>query len=218
MGYTNMLVIGITGGIGSGKSFVPKVLNEEYGACIIDTDTVAHELMEPDGIVYSQVIDAFGDGILSEEGLIDRRKLASIIFTDKKKQNLINSIVHPAVSNEVDRRIAIYRAQNVKYTAIETALLIEAGYKKKCDRVWYIYADEKSRLKRLGDTRGMDPKRARDVFDKQKSEAEFREIADDVIDNSRDEEFTKKQINDILNKYINEREKLFTGKKMVEFK
>lgn len=212
-----MLVIGITGGIGSGKSLVTSILKDKFGAGIIDTDTVAKELMKPGGRGYINVVNAFGDEILSENGTIDNKKLSDIVFNDSRKLALLDSLTHPLVSDNVDLMILMNRQEEFAYTAVETALLIEAGYAKKCDRIWYVYADRETRLKRLAESRGMDRDKAEAVISKQASEDAFRNIADDVIDNSGTPESTELQIKGILDRYTKDRCKLKTGRKMVDF-
>ena len=195
------MVIGITGGIGSGKSVVTSLLRDKFGAAIIDTDTIGHEVMEIGKSAYKKVVKAFGDKVLAEDGSIDRKKLGSLVFENKELLSKLNSIIHPAVEMEVDKRIDEFIKKNYKYIALETALLIKVGYNIKCDKIWFVYADKDVRLKRLYDYRGMDKEKAIKIFESQSSEEEFREIADDVIDNSGSEPGTEIQIKNILESY-----------------
>ena len=195
------MVIGITGGIGSGKSVVTSLLRDKFGAAIIDTDTIGHEVMEIGKSAYKKVVKAFGDKVLAEDGSIDRKKLGSLVFDNRELLCKLNDIIHPAVEVEVDKRIAEFIKKNYKYIALETALLIKVGYNIKCDKIWFVYADKDVRLKRLYDYRGMDKEKAIKIFESQSSEEEFREIADDVIDNSGSEPGTEIQIKNILESY-----------------
>ena len=195
------MVIGITGGIGSGKSVVTSLLRDKFGAAVIDTDTIGHEVMEIGKSAYKKAVKAFGYKVLAEDGSIDRKKLGSLVFDNKELLSKLNSIIHPAVEMEVDKRIDEFIKKNYKYIALETALLIKVGYNIKCDKIWFVYADKDVRLKRLYDYRGMDKEKAIKIFESQSSEEEFREIADDVIDNSGSEPETEIQIKNILESY-----------------
>ena len=195
------MVIGITGGIGSGKSVITKLLQTEFGAAVIDTDTIGHEVMEIGKSAYNEVVETFGERVLKADKTIDRQKLGSIVFDNSDLLVKLNSIIHPAVEEEVDKRINGFIKKNYKYIALETALLIKVGYNRKCDKIWYIYADKDVRLKRLYESRGIDKDKALKIFESQNSEEEFRKIADDVIDNSHFEAETKIQIENILESY-----------------
>ena len=195
------MVIGITGGIGSGKSVVTSLLKEKFGAAVIDTDRVGHEVSENGSPAYVKIVETFGNTILTEDGSIDRKKLGSLVFSNKELLQKLNDIVHPVVEAEVDRRIAEFTKKNYKYIALETALLIKVGYNRKCDKIWFIYADEETRLKRLYINRSMEREKAVKIFESQNSEKEFRETADDVIDNSGTEEEVEVQIKNILESY-----------------
>lgn len=195
------MVIGITGGIGSGKSVVTSLLKEKFGAAVIDTDRVGHEVSEKGRPAYVKIVETFGNTILTEDGSIDRKKLGSLVFSNKELLQKLNDIVHPVVEAEVDRRIAEFTKKNYKYIALETALLIKVGYNRKCDKIWFIYADEETRLKRLYINRSMEREKAVKIFESQNSEKEFRETADDVIDNSGTEEEVEVQIKNILESY-----------------
>lgn len=195
------MVIGITGGIGSGKSVVTSILKEKFGAAVINTDAIGHEVIEVGKSAYIKIVEGFGDEVLTVDGSIDRKKLGSLVFGDGELLQRLNEIVHPAVEAEVDRRIAEFIKKNYKYIALETALLIKVEYNRKCDKIWFVYADEEVRLKRLYLNRGIEREGAVKIFESQNSEEEFREIADDVIDNSGSEKEIEVQIKNILESY-----------------
>ena len=195
------MVIGITGGIGSGKSVVTSLLHNKFNAAIIDTDTIGHEVMESGKSAYKKVVDIFGNEVLAEDGSIDRKKLGSLVFDNRELLCKLNDIAKFNIEAEVDKRIAEFTKKKYKYIALETALLIKVGYNRKCDKVWYIYADKDIRLKRLYDNRGIDKEKAIKIFESQNSEEEFRQIADDVINNSGSEAETEIQIKNILESY-----------------
>ena len=195
------MVIGITGGIGSGKSVVTSLLRDKFDAAVIDTDKIGHEVMEIGKSAYKKVVEIFGNKVIAEDGSIDRKKLGSLVFDNRELLCKLNDIIHPAVEAEVDKRIAEFTQKKYKYIALETALLIKVRYNRKCDKVWFVYADKDIRLKRLYDNRGIDKGKAGKIFESQNTEEEFRQIADDVIDNSGSEAETEIQIKNILESY-----------------
>lgn len=193
-----MIVIGITGGIGSGKSAVSKLLEEEYGAYIINTDEVARNLMEKDQVSYNLIVDYFGDSILDEEGNINRSKLGFIVYKDENELLKLNSFSHPYVEDEVRYRINEKRQANYKYVCIETALPTEANLKNLCDEIWFIYASEDTRIKRLQESRNYPLEKIKDIMDSQLSNEEYKKYASNIIINEKGIEEVKEQIDKIL--------------------
>lgn len=189
-------VIGITGGVGAGKSQVLTLLKEQFGAEVILADEVGRELMEPDGACFPAVVELFGPEVVREDGTLDRQKIAGIIFRDKELLEKQNAIIHPAVKAEIVRRCGESQAE---WIAVEAALLLEAHYEDICGEVWYIYADEETRRRRLRESRGYSDERIDAVIGNQLSEAEFRAGCNRVIDNSGSLEYTKEQISHALN-------------------
>ena len=208
----DMLILGLTGGIGSGKTAVLTILKEEYDAYIIEADRLAHELMEPGRTVYQGIVDAFGTEVLvdgdkdasAEENIstgkrpIDRKKLGDIVFHDKDKLALLNSISHPLVKEEILRQIEEHKNAGRKLFVIEAALLIQDGYKSICDKMCYVYADLDVRISRLCEYRGFTRERAQAVIDSQEPEAFYLEACDYKINNSGSLENTKKDLKHIL--------------------
>ena len=144
-----MKVIGITGGIGSGKSLVADIMIKKYKAYLINSDSIAKEQMMPGGVSYEGVVEYFGKQILMEDGTIDKGKLSKIVFSDKDKLLKLNSLTHPNVLIEVQRIIAHKRdSRIVPFCIIETALMIEAGYDFVCDEVWYVHSPQDIRRSR----------------------------------------------------------------------
>ncbi len=194
-----MKVIGVTGGVGSGKSVILSILEKEYGAQTILADLVAHDLMEPGAKSYMEIVERFGDSILQEDGAIDRQKLGSIVFADEKKLEQLNGITHPNVKEEIKRRIAKIRKKGeASMIVLEAALLIESGYEDIYDELWYIYVNRETRYERLKEGRGYTREKTDSIMNNQLSEEEFRAHAQVIIDNSYDIEQTKKQIHEIL--------------------
>jgi len=143
-----MKIIGITGGIGSGKSTVAGFL-AGLGVAVIDADGVGHEVLESDGEARRQVIDAFGEDIVAPDGRIDRKKLGDIVFGNPEALSRLNRIMHPRIDEVVEARLERYRRQGVEAIVIDAPLLVEAGWGKKVDRVWVTTAPEAVILKRL---------------------------------------------------------------------
>ena len=194
-----MKVMGVTGGVGSGKSVILSILEKEYGAQTILADLVAHDLMEPGAKSYMEIVETFGDSILQEDGAIDRQKLGSIVFADEKKLEQLNGITHPNVKEEIKRKIAKIRKKGeASMIVLEAALLIESGYEDIYDELWYIYVNRETRYERLKEGRGYTREKTDSIMNNQLSEEEFRAHAQVIIDNSYDIEQTKKQIHEIL--------------------
>ncbi len=193
-----MLKIGVTGGVGAGKSLVLSYLEEQHGARIIMLDEVGRELMQPDGACFKPVADLFGPDVVKSDGTLDRPLIAKRMLADDDLRIKLNGIIHPAVLSETMNRI--YRAEDegVRLLVVESAILLETNYGAICDEVWYIYADVKVRAARLRASRGYDDARIRKTMEAQLSDEEFRKRADYVIDNSGDFELTRGQIDRVL--------------------
>lgn len=197
-----MRLIGITGGVGAGKSEILQYIKKHYKCEIYLADQVAHEVQSPGQPCYQKIVELMGAGILQDDGTIDRAKMASRIFLEKDLLLKVNALVHPAVQNYLLDRVK-EAAQNpeVELFFIEAALLIETGYKEIVDEMWYIYADEKVRRNRLEANRGYAPQKITQIMDKQLSEEAFREACDFVIDNSGALEDSFRQIDERLKTY-----------------
>ncbi len=202
------MIIGVTGGVGSGKSSIMRVLGEK-GAHLIIADDVARELQEPGNECYKLIIDNFGERILSDEtstnGLapIDRKKLASVVFADDKKLELLNSLTHPQVKTEILRRIdQIYSEDPDALIAIEAALLIQAGYLDMLDELWVITCDHDIRVERLMSSRDYSREKAESIMASQMSDEEYSSYADFVLDNSGTHAQTKRKITNRLKKIL----------------
>jgi len=149
-----MKVIGLTGGIGSGKSTVSQFL-AELGAAILDADKVGHEAFEPDSEVWREVVATFGRQILTPGGDIDRTKLGNIVFGNHEARERLNLIMHPRMYDMVKARIEEYQRQGVDVVVLEAPLLLEAGWTLLVDEVWVTTASEATVLGRLGERSGL---------------------------------------------------------------
>ena len=149
-----MKVIGLTGGIGSGKSTVAQFL-AELGAVILDADKIGHEAFKPDSGGWREVVAAFGRQILAPDGNIDRKKLGEIVFGNAESLSRLNQIMHPRMYDMVKAQLEEYRQQGMRVAVLEAPLLLEAGWTSLVDEVWVTTASESTVLKRLEGRTGL---------------------------------------------------------------
>jgi len=180
-----MLVIGLTGSIGTGKSEAARQL-EALGASIISADQVGHEAYTPNTEAWEQVVATFGDDILQEDGEIDRRKLGAVVFSDPSQLEKLNEIMHPRMARMVADKIEAFRGQGVEVVVVEAALLFEAGWDSLVEEVWVTDAPEQAVIERLNQRNGMSEEEARKRISSQMDRAERLERSDYVIENSGD--------------------------------
>ena len=123
-----MKIIGITGGIGSGKTAVLDIMQRDYGAFIMEADALAHRLMEPGQISYNDIVEHFGRDILDEDSRIDRAKLSAVVFSNQKQLDILNSITHPNVKKAILESMEEQKKSGCRLYVLEAALLIQDGY------------------------------------------------------------------------------------------
>lgn len=195
-----MRFIGITGGVGAGKSEILSYLAKKPNTKVMLADEIAHELMKPDTACYKKIIETFdAKKICLPDGRFERRKLAEVIFSDEKKRQQMNAIVHPAVKEYVRCQAEKERKRGVlKILVLEAALLIEEHYDEICDELWYIYARESVREERLMKSRGYSCEKVHQIIASQLSEAEYRSACRIVINNNGRVEDTFHQIDEVL--------------------
>ena len=196
-----MIVLGITGGVGSGKSEILGYLKEKYNSRIIMTDDYAKEIQLKGGPLFGPVCDLLarhgGDEILTPEGEIDRTVMASMIFSDPELLAEVNALIHPAVSAYVEQEVFREREKGeTEFMLLESALLgeLSAHYRALMDELWYIYCDEEERRRRLSSSRGYSQEKITRIMESQFSEEEFRRGCDVVIDNSGQVEQAFRQV------------------------
>lgn len=191
-----MKFIGITGGVGAGKSEVLRHIEREYPAKVLLADELAHGLMRPGTECFQKIRAEFGqEDIFLEEGGLDSAKLAKVIFSDDKKRGALNGIVHPAVKREVLRlKEEEEKKGKFAYFILEAALLIEEGYDTICDELWYVGASRQERRRRLKESRGYSDAKIDAIFDSQLSDEQYRRRCRVVIDNNGTLEDTRRQI------------------------
>ena len=184
-----MKIIGITGGIGGGKSSILNFISSHYIAEIYYADEIARELELPGTIVYDRLVSIFGEDILENDfdHAIDKKKFAQVLYSNKSNLDKANMIIHPAVENYlIEKMRAAVKMHETELFFIEAALLIENGYNDIVDEMWYIYADNDTRIKRLMEDRGYTKKKAISIMESQLSDKDFRDNSDVIIDNSGD--------------------------------
>ena len=190
-----MRFIGITGGVGAGKSKLLEYIGRHYLCEIYLADEVAHRVKARGTACYEQLVELLGEGILQENGEIDKGAMAARIFGDAGLLERVNAIVHPAVREYLLERLEEARQRReVELFFVEAALLIEAGYGDLVDEMWYIYAGEDVRRERLAAGRGYSQEKIGKIMGNQLTEEEFRQGCDFVIDNSGGLEDSFRQI------------------------
>ena len=195
----DLKIIGITGQVGSGKSTVANIMKEKYGAHLILTDNIAHDLMKKGSICYGLIVNYFGETILDEKKEIDRNKLSQIVFKDSLKLSDLNDIIHPYVMNYVfDEINRLNMEGHVKYLVIETALLIEAGYKEICDEVWAVTLLDQVRRERLKKSRGYSDEKIDSILKNQLEDEIIQKNATNIIINNGDKQQLADQIKQLL--------------------
>ncbi len=187
-----MYVIGLTGGIGSGKSTVAKTL-EEQGAKILSADVIGHEVYNPGRPAWQEIVNEFGHEVVAGDGTIDRKKLGAIVFSDPKHLAALNSIVHPRMKGMMRERLASLARQGVKIAVLEAALLFEAKWDDLADEVWVTVVPPKVAAKRTSERSGLPEEQVLERIRSQLSNAERKRKAHVVIDTDCDIEGTTQQ-------------------------
>ncbi len=199
-----MLLIGLTGGIATGKSLVSEILRG-LGAYIIDADKIAREVVEPQKPAWLETVDYFGKDIINKDKTINRKMLGEIVFNDPVKKRKLEEIVHPRVIEEENRMVKEYlKIKPDGIVIIDAALLIEAGSHKRVDKLIVVYADKEAQAKRLMERDGLSRTDAEKRIASQLPLDKKVKMADFVIDNSKGIEGTRRQTIDIFNKLRSE--------------
>lgn len=195
------MIIGLTGTIGSGKSTVSAQLNS-LGALILDTDIIAREVVEPNTDGLKEIEKAFGSDAIAADGSLDRKAVAAIVFADKEKRMLLNSIIHPAVLKTLKARTDAELAVNSRRLIVwDVPLLIEVGWTKYVDSVWLVTAPENIRMARIIKRDGCTTAEAESRIRAQMSEAEKRAYSNEIIDNGSSLAMLYERVDALYNKY-----------------
>lgn len=182
-----MKVLGITGGVGAGKSTILSYLNKKYNAKVILADEVGRQLQQPGEESFRRIVEVFGSAILLPDGSLDRARLADTVFADKEMLARLNAIIHPAVKKRITAQLAYERQKKeVPFCVIEAALLLEDGYDQICDEIWYVYTKPDIRMKRLAASRGYSDEKTQQIMSNQPDDGIYRKKCKFVIDNSDD--------------------------------
>lgn len=191
----SMRFIGITGGVGAGKSEILNYIRQNYPCEIYLADQVAHLVEQPGNPCYKALVELLGAHVVGADGKIDKKAMAEVIFRRQGLLNQVNAIIHPAVKEYLLEKLREARkAGKVELFFVEAALLIEGGYLALVDEMWYIYADEAVRRERLRGSRGYSDERISLIMSRQLTEERFRAGCDFVIDNSGSFEDSCRQI------------------------
>lgn len=197
-----MKVIGITGGVGAGKSTVVGILQKHYKTEYLHCDAIAHDLMEQGGSAHEELLSLFGEDLVNADGTLNRSKLYERAFLGDRVEEL-NACVHPKVREYVENRIAGLKASGFDgLVLIEAALLIEAGYQDICDELWYVYAPVAMRRARLKANRGYSDERIDSVMAEQASEELFFSESDFVVYNDSPQEECEEHIIEQVEKHL----------------
>jgi dephospho-CoA kinase len=193
------LVIGLVGGIGSGKSLVARILGE-YGAHVIEADRLGHEALRQPPI-REQVVRRWGPAILDDQGEVDRRQLAAIVFADPGERKALEALVFPWIERRIREEIAkAEQNPDTSMAVLDAAILLEAGWRQVCDFVIYVEAPREQRLERLAAQRGWSAKEVEARERAQLSLEEKAARADVVVDNAGDPAQTRKQVEQLVTK------------------
>lgn len=200
-----MKIIGVTGGVGSGKTELLHYIEKNYRCRILLADEASHEVMQKGGRIYEPLVALLGSSVLDSSGEINRKEMAARIFSHEELLGRVNALIHPAVREFILEAVAEEREKAaagaddaVDYFFLEAALLIECGYRSVVDEMWYIYCDLAVRRERLKKSRGYSDEKIDSILSSQLTEAEFRNGSDVVIDNSGNLEDAYRQIREAL--------------------
>jgi len=202
-----VLIVGLTGGIASGKSLVAGVF-QNLGAHIIDADRIVHDLLEPDQQAWEEVVEHFGDELLHPDKSIDRRKLGEVVFNDSEKRLWLNSCLHPKVFEAYRaqvKRISTHEPDSI--VVFDAALLIESGFHRNMDRTVVVYADEDQQRLRLMERNNLTGEQAVARIRSQMPLSEKKEFADYIINNTGSREKTERDAHEIFMKLKREAER-----------
>lgn len=197
-----MKIIGLTGGIGSGKSTVSGYLKEK-GYKVSDADLIAHQITEPGTETLDELVSAFGNEILDSNGRLRRKYLASIVFTDAVSEKTLNRITHKGIKKQLEAEIEENRKNGERLMFLEGPILFEAGVNRWCDYMWLVTADMDKRLQRVMQRDDASEEQVKQRIACQMSDEEKIRLSDEVLDNSGNREELCIKVDELLEKYEN---------------
>lgn len=190
------MIIGIAGGVGSGKTTVLKILESKFHAHVYIADEFGHEALLRGNPCYEKIVNEFGNSIIGEDGNISNHKLAEIVFDNKEKLAVLNQIIHPYVWNRIESERK--KNDDGHLTVIESAILMEAGYGTICDEIWGVFSSKEKRKKRLVESRGYSQEKMDSIMSAQMKEEELKERCDRIIMNDGDILVLQEQLENLL--------------------
>ena len=192
-----MLLIGLTGGIGSGKSTVAAMLRDQ-GIRVVDADQIAREVVEPGQPALAELVEVFGQGILNDDGSLNRQELANRAFATEEATNALNTITHPRIEQETQRQFDLAAAEKENFLVYDMPLLVERGLHEEMDMVIVVHTDIEERVRRLVEHRGLDEDDVRRRMSHQVDDVTRLASADVLIDNNGSVDHLRKQVDDFL--------------------
>ena len=192
-----MLLIGLTGGIGSGKSTVAAMLRDQ-GIRVVDADQIAREVVETGQPALAELVEVFGQGILNDDGSLNRQELANRAFATEEATNALNTITHPRIEQETQRQFDLAAAEKENFLVYDMPLLVERGLHEEMDMVIVVHADIEERVRRLVEHRGLDEDDVRRRMSHQVDDVTRLASADVLIDNNGSVDHLRKQVDDFL--------------------
>ena len=198
-----MLRIGLTGGIGSGKSLVSQFL-EEQGAIVVNADLLGHQAYLPGTRGFDQVVAAFGEDIVAGDGHVDRKKLGPIVFADPKQMERLNGIMHPIIKSLIEARLDEIAREDESVSVVEAAVLIEAGWRPIFDEIWVVTSRVDEIVSRLQSRNGMTSEDVQRRIDSQMSSIDRISQGDIVLDNSGTVEELKNKVSNLWRERVNQ--------------
>lgn len=197
------MVIGMAGGVGSGKSTVLGLLEKQYPVCICMADELGHRAMEQGTDAFRHIVEEFGPSVLKEDGTIDRNVLAELVYREEQRLAILNGIIHPYVRQEIRRRKE--QCPKDRVFVLETAILFETGCDELCDEVWGVLTEDEVRICRLMEGRGYSREKAEGIMKRQMSNEELAGRCDHIIVNDGDREELRQQIHKLWQNMLEKR-------------
>lgn len=192
-----MKIIGLTGGIASGKSTVTKYLRQQ-GYTVVDCDKIAWELAEPDCSIWQVYFARYGSKVINPDRSLNRQAVADIVFRDKKELDAINSLVHPLIKDEMMSQVKVAGDEGEKVIFLDVPLLFEASYDKLVDEKWLVYVSRDTQLRRLMSRNDFNHDEAVRRIDSQMSLEEKKKLSDVIINNNADRKRLRRQLDEKL--------------------
>lgn len=198
-----MKIIRLTGGIGSGKSVVASFFSE-FGAKVINADSIAHELLKPQSELWKAIVGHFGNSILNEDGTINRKKLGSIVFNNPDELQFLNSIMHPVISQRIQELIDFHKSSGTQYLVIDAPLVHEVGRANQDKPTVVVICDDELRIKRVMERDSISREEVIRRIQSQLPQEKKAMLADYVIDNSGSIEETRKKAFEVWKRIISD--------------